>query len=435
VNEGELPEGWRTVRLGDVCSKIGSGATPRGGSAGYVAKGTPFVRSMNVHFDGFSPEGLVFLNSAQAEALRHVAIQEGDVLLNITGASIGRVMTVPASLAGARVNQHVSIIRLRDGVEPNYVAAYLRSPSVQRKINSEEYGVTRQALTKAWITEFELPLPPVAEQKQIMAKLEERLESVNAARDLLGHIPGLLKRFRQAVLAAAYNGGLTEGWRKEHAGFELPVADSSLGGGAGDPDLPAGWRPSTIGELGQVSTGTTPPKTEPAYYGGNVPFFKPTDLDAGYSVSEAREWLTAVGATKARLLSAYAVLVTCIGATIGKTGLSRVAGATNQQINAVEPEPSVCSPSWLYWAVCSPALQSSIRDEASETTLPILNKSRFEALSINVPPRREQDEIVLRVEALFGLTDALVKRVAEASARSDRVTQAILDKAFRGDLG
>jgi type I restriction enzyme, S subunit len=102
---------WSLVRLGDFTTKIGSGSTPRGGEAVYVKKGVPFIRSMNVHFDGLRPEGLAFITKVEAEKLKNVTVQEGDVLLNITGASIGRVTTVPGELAGARVNQHVCIIR------------------------------------------------------------------------------------------------------------------------------------------------------------------------------------------------------------------------------------------------------------------------------------------------------------------------------------
>ena len=186
--------------------------------------------------------------------------------------------------------------------------------------------------------------------------------------------------------------------------------------------------------MGRVSTGTTPPKAEPGHYGGRIPFIKPTDLDAGYCVTEAREFLTASGAAKARLLSAQSVLVTCIGATIGKTGLSRVPVATNQQINAVEPDPAICDPRWLYWAMTSTRMQDAIRNDASETTLPILNKSRFQALEIMLPPVAEQREIVRRVEALFALADAIEKRVASAAALAGELTQAILVKAFRGEL-
>src|SRR5664279_4074630 len=108
---GRLPKGWRIEKLSNLAVKIGSGSTPRGGEAVYVTTGVPLIRSMNVYLSGFKPDGLVYLDQIEAEKLEQVTVQKDDVLLNITGASIGRVTTAPESLAGARVNQHVCIIR------------------------------------------------------------------------------------------------------------------------------------------------------------------------------------------------------------------------------------------------------------------------------------------------------------------------------------
>ena len=99
------------VALAEVTDKIGSGATPLGGEASYKSAGTALIRSMNVHDGEFIEDGVVFLDEQQSRALDNVIVQEGDVLLNITGASVARVCSVPDRYAGARVNQHVSIIR------------------------------------------------------------------------------------------------------------------------------------------------------------------------------------------------------------------------------------------------------------------------------------------------------------------------------------
>lgn len=142
-------EDWPTHRFKELATKIGSGATPRGGRQAYVDSGTPLIRSMNVHFYGFEPEGLAFLSDKQAGELANVAVETNDVLLNITGASIGRVTTAPSGMAGARVNQHVMIIRPKEGVSPHFLAKFLASPTVQTQINDIQVGATRQALTRA----------------------------------------------------------------------------------------------------------------------------------------------------------------------------------------------------------------------------------------------------------------------------------------------
>jgi type I restriction enzyme S subunit len=164
---------WPRHLLKSLTTKIGSGATPAGGRNAYCDEGVPLIRSMNVHFGGFDRTGLVFLNNEQADRLSNVTVQTADVLLNITGASIGRVTIAPNDMAGARVNQHVTIIRPTSELSPKFLTIYLASPSIQRMIDEVQVGATRQALTKAMIEQFEIPLPPLAEQKRIVAKVDE----------------------------------------------------------------------------------------------------------------------------------------------------------------------------------------------------------------------------------------------------------------------
>lgn len=108
---GVPPSDWDAVYLGDVTLKIGSGETPRGGAKVYQSQGMPFIRSQNVHDHEFRMNGLVYVDEVAAEKLRRVAVEQGDVLLNITGEAIARCCVAPASVLPARVNQHVAIVR------------------------------------------------------------------------------------------------------------------------------------------------------------------------------------------------------------------------------------------------------------------------------------------------------------------------------------
>ena len=167
---------WETRSLKSLATKIGSGATPAGGRESYFSEGIPLIRSMNVHFRGFDRTGLAFLSDQQADELSNVIVQANDVLLNITGASIGRVTIAPVEMAGARVNQHVTIIRPISELFSRFLSIFLASPSVQRMIDEIQVGATRQALTKAMIEQFAIPLPPLAEQKRIVAKVDELMK-------------------------------------------------------------------------------------------------------------------------------------------------------------------------------------------------------------------------------------------------------------------
>lgn len=162
------------MRLGDYCSKIGSGATPRGGREAYLSEG-PFalIRSQNVRNDGFSRVGLAYIDEQQAAGLQNVAIQPGDVLLNITGDSVARACQVENSILPARVNQHVCIIRtISEYIDQRFLRYWLISPDVQsRLLGLASSGATRNALTKAMIEDLKVPELAIEQQQAIAAVL------------------------------------------------------------------------------------------------------------------------------------------------------------------------------------------------------------------------------------------------------------------------
>ncbi|MDD2215329.1 MAG: restriction endonuclease subunit S [Eubacteriales bacterium] len=161
---------WETVRLGDSCSKIGSGATPRGGSTVYRESGISLIRSQNVYNLTFDYNGLVHISDEAARRLNNVTIEENDILLNITGDSVARTCVVPKNILPARVNQHVSIIRpICDLINYKYLAYYLASPYMQAYMLNLAVGkgASRNALTKGMIEDFTISLPPIETQHRI----------------------------------------------------------------------------------------------------------------------------------------------------------------------------------------------------------------------------------------------------------------------------
>jgi type I restriction enzyme, S subunit len=165
---------WDTVKLKELCTKIGSGATPRGGKEAYFEKGEfSLIRSQNVLDFTFSNDGLAYINAEQAYKLDNVVVEERDVLLNITGDSVARVCQVPKEVLPARVNQHVAILRPdKNQLSPEFLKYYVLSPAFKSHMLSlASVGGTRNALTKGMIEEFEIPLPPLPTQRRIAAIL------------------------------------------------------------------------------------------------------------------------------------------------------------------------------------------------------------------------------------------------------------------------
>ena len=219
--------------------------------------------------------------------------------------------------------------------------------------------------------------------------------------------------------------------RKQRLGSKYkppkPIDTSNL------PELPDGWVWASVGSIGEVVTGTTPSKKRSEFYGNDYPFYKPADLNSGYYVDNAIDSLSSIGIEKARLLPKNTVLVTCIGATIGKAGLIRKEGASNQQINAIINDINIIS-EYLYFSTISPFFQNEISSKASSTTLPILNKSKFEELPIMIPSTDEQLVIVNEIERLFSIIDESDQIIDAELKRSQFLRQSILKRAFEGKL-
>jgi type I restriction enzyme S subunit len=182
---GDIDDGSVSVaQLGDLTSKIGSGATPKGGDSAYKAEGIPLVRSMNVRDGKFSSKGLAFIDEHQASKLDNVVVQANDVLLNITGASVARVCLAPAEMAGARVNQHVSIIRLNKALTSEFLEAFLLMPRTKATLLAvAEAGATRQAITKTQIESLAVPLPSQTQQQEFTDRLKMAKQSLGGMID------------------------------------------------------------------------------------------------------------------------------------------------------------------------------------------------------------------------------------------------------------
>lgn len=201
---------WEYKKIGKITLKVGSGSTPTGGQAAYLDEGIPLIRSMNVHFNGIKYDGLAYLNEDQAKGLKNVEVFENDILLNITGASIGRVCLAPKEISGARVNQHVCIIRVNNELKPSFLNIYLSSPIIQNIINNENYGVTRQSFTKAQILELEIPIPSIEEQEIILSKVESILAKTDAIEQQYKALKEKTDNLPQSMLHKAFKGELTK---------------------------------------------------------------------------------------------------------------------------------------------------------------------------------------------------------------------------------
>ena len=229
---------WETALLGSVCSKIGSGATPKGGSMVYTEQGISLIRSQNVYNLRFSYDGIVYINDEAARKLDGVAIKEGDILINITGDSVARTCIVPPNILPARVNQHVAIIRPNsDALDSRFLNYYLVTPYMQAKMLGLAVGkgASRNAMTKEMIENFLIPLPPLSIQNKIASILtaydnliennQKRIKLLEQMAQRLYHEWFVRFRF-PGYEKAKFVDGIPQGWEYGRLSEVLSLLDS-----------------------------------------------------------------------------------------------------------------------------------------------------------------------------------------------------------------
>ncbi len=247
----------RAIALNAACSKIGSGATPRGGKESYKGGRTALIRSQNVYNEGFVRGGLVYISDEQASELRNVIVEPGDVLLNITGDSVARCCIVDSSILPARVNQHVAIVRAeRDVLDARYLRYLLVQPLMQAHLLSlASAGATRNALTKGMLESLVIEVPPLPEQRAIahvLGTLDDKIELNRKMSETLEELARTLFKswfvdFDPVHAKAA--GKKPFGMDDATAAlFPDSFEDSELG------PIPRGWRVAALGELTSMLT-------------------------------------------------------------------------------------------------------------------------------------------------------------------------------------
>ncbi|WP_304274391.1 restriction endonuclease subunit S [Phascolarctobacterium succinatutens] len=195
-------------------------------------------------------------------------------------------------------------------------------------------------------------------------------------------------------------------------------------------EVPENWVWVRLGAIAEIVTGGTPSKKHPEYYGGNFPFYKPSDLDQGRLTYDASEYLSEEGKKVSRIIPKNSTAVCCIG-SIGKCGYLMCEGTTNQQINSAIPKiNSLC----MYYYLCTENFVQNLLSMASATTIAIVNKSKMESCAFPLPPLSEQQRIVERIEELFAKLDEAKERLQEVADSFAVRKAAILHKAFTGEL-
>jgi type I restriction enzyme S subunit len=397
-----------------------------------------------------------FLTTEKAKELDCTFLEAGDVLVARLPEPLGRACIFPGDPKPSVTAVDICILRPgKNGVSHKWLMHTINSPTILRRFEELQKGTTRPRIARSDLASLKLPVPPRDEQERTVAKIESLLAQVNASRSRLTNVQLIVKRFRQAVLAAACSGRLTEEWRAKTPGTES--ATQSLGRveaelhkakrqkpeplrfqeDDNDGELPEGWARGFLNQMFLVETGATPLRNNKAYYDqGKIPWVKTGEV-RNSEIWQTEEFITtlAVEETNAKIFPIGTIVIAMYGEgkTRGQVARLRIEAATNQAcaalVNTALPTDTA---DYVYYYCLSQ--YDRFRQRAFGGNQPNLSLGVIKGWGIPIPPLAEQHEIVRRVEGLFKLAEAIEKRVEAATKRADNLTQAILAKAFRGEL-
>jgi type I restriction enzyme S subunit len=410
---GELPEGWESVPLREVASaRLGKmlDAAKQG-----QGRRLPYLRNINVRWDEVDLSDLLTMSFTEDEE-RDFDLRPGDVLV-CEGGEPGRAAIWQQVGAKIKFQKALHRVRLGCGITPQWLVCHLRHDALSG--NLEEYftGSTIKHFTGVALAKYLLKIPPLAEQRRIVAAVERVLRRVSAARDRLNRVPATLKRFRQAVLAAACSGRLTAEAAKDKV-IEVKALATLRSSGQliaeeDRQDIPEHWQLIPATDLfdwssGKNLTGKSMVSGPYLVYGGN-----------GVSGNHSEY-----------LIDEATLVIGRVGALCGNVYLAEPkCWVTDNAIYTKRASNSVYLP---FARIVFENAQLNRRSGGSGQ--PFVNQPILNAVGVPVPPLPEQRVIVRRVDELFALADAIESKLTVARRRVERLTQAVLAKAFHGEL-
>jgi type I restriction enzyme S subunit len=385
-----MKKGWPVKRLGEVCEII-MGQSPDGESYNTTGEGVPLINGPVE----FSAESFGKTVRTKFTTQPTKFCKEGDLILCVRGSTTGRM-----NIAGfdACVGRGVAAIRAKQ-YQP-WINHFISSK--RDEIHGKGTGATFPNVSGDSLASFELVVPPLAEQQRIVGLLDEAFEGLATAK-----------------------ANAEKNLQNARALFESHLQSVFTQRGPG-------WVEKTLGDVFTTATGTTPPKNNAEFYGDFMPLVKPPEL-CDEAFDSAPDGLSEAGAAVARTLPTKSILVSCIG-NLGKIGLNTVPVAFNQQINAILPDETQAIPEFMFLQSLAPVFKEQLESLASGTTVPIVNKSKFNSVRVVLPPLPIQKPVVAQLTALREETQRLARLYERKRAALEALKKSLLHQAFTGEL-
>ena len=393
----EIPDGWCWTTIEDVCSKIGSGSTPKGSN--YSKEGIPFFRSQNVQNDGIVLSDIKYISDEVHQSMIGTEVVANDLLLNITGGSLGRCAVVPRDFDIGNVSQHVCILRTVL-VKPEYLHCFILSSFFSKSMKITGSG--REGLPKYNLEKMLLPLPPIQEQERIIIEAKQLQNNIDKIDTCNGNLVELISRTKSKILDLAIHGKLVPQDPTDEPASELlkrinPKAEITCDNGHYQK-LPEGWCECSFDDIFNITMGQSPNGCSINHQQG-VEFHQGKILFGDKYLKQSDLFTDAP--TK---LATPNSLLLCVRAPVGVVNITQREICIGRGLCSLKPNAAI-NIDYAYHALTT--YQSDFESKSTGSTFKAISGSIIRNEVFVLPPLKEQHRIVAKIEAIFAQLDTI----------------------------
>lgn len=411
MQQSELPEGWAWVKFEDIVQN-------------YDGKRIPLKSDDRKKRQG---EYSYYGASGVIDYIDDYIFDGEYLLISEDGANLVARSTPIAFIAKGQfwVNNHAHIVKTKGNIPLEYLSYFFNSLDLLPFIT----GSAQPKLTQSNLNNIEISLPPLPEQHRIVTAIEALFARLDATNERLDRVPGIMKTFRQAVLAAACDGRLTEDWRLNNTSPKtLSQKDSAI---------PEDWSISKIKDVFEYWGGATPSTSNPSYWDGDIPWISSKDMKT-WKISNGQDFITSLALenTNLRICPVNSVLVVVRSGILLHTlpiAITESEVVINQDLKAFYNQDHDLN-NWLAIFLKGKSPDILYKNRKDGTTVQSIKFDDLKNMDLLIPPKGEQREIVRRLDSLFAFADSIEVKVAVAREKTERLRQSILAKAFSGEL-
>ena len=425
---GEIPVGWEIKKLKYGVSKVGSGVTPSGGASTYQLSGIPLLRSQNIHVDGIKMDDVAYIDEKLHDSMCNSKVQAGDVLLNITGASIGRCFYADENLGEANVNQHVCIIRPDDKIKTSYLYFILRSDLGEAQINIEQTGSGREGLNFEAVKNFVIPYFSVEEQTAIANFLDRKTAEIDALITQKERLLELYEEEKTVIINHTVTKGLDSNAELKDSGVDW------LG------EIPVGWQLKNLKHvtIHGLQNGIFKKGTD---FGSGIKLINVGDIYThNFLIDENSLERVACTASEETKYEVNTGDIFFVRSSLKRDGIAKTAclEGRNESIvfecHLIKITPKDIAHQYLNYYLNSDLLRHKLISLSITTTMTTISQDAIGSVEVNIPSSKEQTAIVQYINTETARIDAKIIKTQRIIELQKEYRTALISEVVTGKI-